>query len=388
VLGEDDGVEPIEIITGNLLLRTWQPGDVEAVYRACQDPLIQRWSGVPAPYERVHAEQFVCEKSPAAWATGSSAPLGVFDLTTGELLGANGLAAVNPVRNSAEIGYWTAPWARGRGVALDATRAVAAWAFTSRRLARLTWSAEIGNQASRLVALRAGFQIQGEHRMSLPHPEGRRESWVGTLLPGEVTGKIPQRYAEGSLFVRRARIFGGPVPELPLDGVPGRLRGFTDGDVDAITAACQDPTSARWTTIPVPYARTDAEFFVHDHVPGQWARGTGAVFAITDAEDRYVGGMDLRIDPADEQVGEVGFLVAPWARGRGYAPAALRTVCAWGFAALGLERIGWLAFLGNDASRRVAEKAGFTIEGVGRAICLQRGERRDAWVGALLAKDL
>ena len=79
--------------------------------------------------------------------------------------------------------------------------------------------------------------------------------------------------------------------------------------------------------------------------------------------------------------------MAPWARGLGYASAAVRTVCAWGFDALGLERIVWKAYLGNDASKRVAEKAGFTVEGVGRAVCVQRGQRLDAWVGSLLSAD-
>jgi hypothetical protein len=36
----------------------------------------------------------------------------------------------------------------------------------------------------------------------------------------------------------------------------------------------------------------------------------------------------------------------------------------------------------------VAEKAGFTIEGTQRAGCAQRGGRRDAWFGAVLAADL
>ena len=381
-------MEPIEIIAATLLIRPWRPDDAEAVYRACQDPAIQRWTTLPSPYGRAHAEKFVSGYAPDAWAAGTAAPLGVFDVASGELLGSHGFASINRVRNSAEIGYWTAPAARGRGVALTATRAVATWAFTKLRLDRLTWSAEIGNQASRLVALRAGFHIGGEQRNAQPHPRGRREAWVGSLLPGEVTGQTPARYAAGSLFVRRATVFGAAVPVLPLDGTAGHLRALAAGDLPAVTAACQDPESARWTTVPVPYEPADAEYYVHDHLPGQWARGTGAGFAITDARDRYVGGIDLRIDPVDEEAGEIGFLVAPWARGLGYAPAAVRTVCAWGFAALGLRRIGWKAYLGNDASRRVAEKAGFTIEGVGRGVCVQRGERRDAWVGSLLSTDV
>ena len=60
---------------------------------------------------------------------------------------------------------------------------------------------------------------------------------------------------------------------------------------------------------------------------------------------------------------EVGFWMAPWARGRGIMTDAVRLVCRWGFADLGLGRIEWWANVGNDASRRVAEKVGFTMEG-------------------------
>jgi RimJ/RimL family protein N-acetyltransferase len=80
-------------------------------------------------------------------------------------------------------------------------------------------------------------------------------------------------------------------------------------------------------------------------------------------------------------------MIAPWCRGKGYGTDAARTICAWGFGALGLARIVWRAHVGNDASRRVAEKAGFTFEGIQRAGCEQRDERRDAWVASLLAPE-
>jgi RimJ/RimL family protein N-acetyltransferase len=386
-VSEDGTVGPIEIIAGDLLIRSWQPEDADAVYEACQDPVTQRWTGLPAPYERHHATQFVSERAPADWAAGTAAPLGVFDRATGRLLGAHGLASIEPVRHSAEIGYWTAPWARGKGVALAATRAVAAWAFAYFGLSRLTWMAEIGNHASRLVALRAGFQIGGETRLPTDEPGGRREAWLGTLLPGEITVQTPQRYATGSLIARRAAAFGAPVPELPLDGADGRLRAWRDEDIDPVTRACQDPESAHWTTVPVPYARSDAEWYLRDHVPAEWARGRSCGLAVADGHDRYVGSIDLRLTDPDATDAEIGFMMAPWARGQGYASAAVRTICAWGFDALGLERIVWMAYLGNDASRRVAEKAGFTVEGIGRAVCVQRGQRLDAWVGSLLCAD-
>ncbi|NHW87532.1 GNAT family N-acetyltransferase, partial [Escherichia coli] len=58
------------------------------------------------------------------------------------------------------------------------------------------------------------------------------------------------------------------------------------------------------------------------------------------------------------------------------------------FAALGLARVEWRANVGNVASRRAAEKAGFVLEGTARRALNPRGDRVDAWVGALLAEDL
>ena len=135
----------------------------------------------------------------------------------------------------------------------------------------------------------------------------------------------------------------------------------------------------------MPYRPSDADYFVNELSPGKWLRGDGAIFAIVDEHDSYAGSMDLRL--VGPRTGNVGYLVAPWARGRGYGSAALRAMCAWGFEAFGLHRIEWEAYLGNNASRRSAEKAGFTIEGVARAKCLHQDEYVDAWTGAKLASD-
>src|SRR5262249_28057888 len=143
-----------------------------------------------------------------------------------------------------------------------------------------------------------------------------------------------------------------------------------------------------WTSVPVPYLRADAIAFLQTRVPVGWLHGTAAGFAIADSDDRFAGTIDLRIDATDRASAELGFMVAPWCRGKGYATEATRAICAWGFAALGLTRIVWRAHVGNEASRRVAEKVGFVVEGVQRRGVEQRGERHDAWVAALLESDL
>jgi RimJ/RimL family protein N-acetyltransferase len=385
--------ETVRITEDGLLLRPWRPEDAKDVYRACQDPDIQRWASVPTPYGMDHAIQFVTELAPRAWAAGTGAPFAVCDAETGELLASCGLVSIDPVLRSAEVGYWTAPWARGRGVASRATRAVCRWAFRERGLRRIIWQAEVGNHASRMVALRAGFLIEGRLRIANPHPRGVADAWVGSLLPGDLAdgAAVTGRAEPGSLEARRSAVFGTSQPVLFARTPAGeelRLRPLDERDIDPVVRTCQDPETLRWTSVPDPYQRTDAESFVHGYAPTVWRRGTGAVFAIADNADGYAGIMELRVSPADPLVADLGFMVAPWARGRGYCPAAVIAVCTWGFTALGLARIEWRAHVGNLRSRRVVEKAGFTFEGTARQALEHRGTRADAWVAALLPADL
>ncbi|WP_229399622.1 GNAT family N-acetyltransferase [Micromonospora okii] len=385
-------VEPVELTEDGLLLRPWQATDADAVHRACQDPDIQRWTTVPRPYLPEHALGFVTDLASAAWRDGTGAPFAVCDAATGELLGSCGLVSVDRALDTGEIGYWVAPWARGRGVAVRATRAVARWAFDAAGLRRLIWQAEIGNHASRLVALRAGFRVEGELRLAHPTPGGRREGWIGSLLPDELPAPgAPGPAGRESLDARRAAVFGRPQPTLFATVGDGelRLRPIEERDLDGIVETCRHPDTVQWTTVPAPYGRADAEGFRRDVADATWARGTGAYFTVADCDDRYVASVDLRILAADPAQAAVGFMTAPHARGRGYMPAATAALAAWGFTTLGLARIEWRALVGNTASRRVAEKVGFTMEGAARGFLPTRaGGRADAWVASLLAEDL
>ncbi|WBB77341.1 GNAT family N-acetyltransferase [Micromonospora sp. WMMD882] len=383
-------MEPVEIIEDGLLLRPWRATDADDVHRACQDPDIQRWTTVPRPYLPEHALGFVTGLAPTGWAGGTSAPFAVCAADTGALLGSCGLVAIDHGLRSAEIGYWTASWARGGSVASRATRAVARWGFGTLGLRRIIWQAELGNHASRLAALRAGFRVEGQLRLADPPAGGQRDGWIGTLQPGEVPepGAVGPA-GPGSLAARRAAVFGRPHPELfaTVGGVELRLRAMDERDLAALVDTCRDPETVRWTSVPDPYQHTDAETYLAYH-RATWAGGRAACFAVADPDDAYVASIDLRISPVDPGVADVGFLTAPHARGRGYLPAALAALTTWGFTTLGLARIEWRANVGNTASRRAAEKAGFRMEGTARAAITYRDTRVDGWVGAVLAEDL
>ncbi len=164
-----------------------------------------------------------------------------------------------------------------------------------------------------------------------------------------------------------------------------RLRPLRPDDIPAVVAACQDPETQRWTTIPVPYAESDARWFVEEYA-SRSTHGTVVVFAITLEDDRFAGAIDLTIDEHD--MGTVGFSVAPWARRRGVGTAALRLICRWALEELHLRRVEWWAMVGNWPSRRMAERVGFALEGTCRQRIVARGERYDGWVAGLLPGEL
>jgi len=170
------------------------------------------------------------------------------------------------------------------------------------------------------------------------------------------------------------------------DGIVS-LRALEQADANDITRACQDPQITRWTTVPTPYDRADAEAFVDLHSDAErwWDNPTWAITVIP--EDRWGGSLELR--PDGHGGADVGYLLAPWTRGAGHAVRALRLACSWGFSSLGLQVVTWHAYVGNDASLHAARKAGFQVPPhVFRSFGVQRGRRRDSWIGTLTPEDL
>jgi RimJ/RimL family protein N-acetyltransferase len=385
-------MDPFEITVDELLLRPWQADDADAVYRACQDPDIQRWTTVPRPYGRHHAVGFVTDYTDQAWSKGTGTPMGVFEAASGVLLGSMGLKLDLPA-GEAEIGFWTVPEARGRGVATRAGRALSRWAVDGLGIRRLVWRAAIGNHASRLAAQRIGFQIEGVQRARLAAPDGGfTDGWVGSLLAGDVLTATPPWLAPGSPAARQAATFTGGQPRLalPAGGPAGNLRPMSPHDASARLATLQDPETVRWASAPVS-GYTEEQLAAGEQAAQRlWLLGNGAQFAVADEDDECVGLAGLGIYTARQlpDTAEAGFSMAPHARNRGYATAALRTLAEWGIDALGLARVVWRAQIGNEASRRVAEKAGLTYEGIARTAWKQRDECRDVWVASFVATDL
>src|SRR5690349_943127 len=85
------------------------------------------------------------------------------------------------------------------------------------------------------------------------------------------------------------------------------LRRHRCDDVDAIVVQAVDPEMQRWTVVPIPYGRSDAEEFVAMTQRG-WRDGTVASFAI-EYEGCFAGTVDLRLQEAGWA--EVGYGLTP-----------------------------------------------------------------------------
>jgi RimJ/RimL family protein N-acetyltransferase len=162
-----------EIRTDRLLLRPPRPEDEDAVLRACQDPEVLRWTArLPDPYTRADAAEWVREIAPAERAGGHGLPCVVE--ADGALVGSCGLTVLDPRSGAdAEVGYWTAAWARRRGHATAATRALTGWAF-DHGAGRVRLLTLLGNDASQEVARRAGFRAEGVLRGGITRLDGSR----------------------------------------------------------------------------------------------------------------------------------------------------------------------------------------------------------------------
>jgi RimJ/RimL family protein N-acetyltransferase len=174
-------------------------------------------------------------------------------------------------------------------------------------------------------------------------------------------------------------------PDPPLTDGRIRIRPLAAADEDVVFEACQDPAIQRWVPVPVPYLREHAHDWVRNWNEG-WSNATHGALAIADASsNRLLGAIGLT--PIEHRL-SVGYWIVPAERGRGVATDAVRLLTAWAFRTLDYPRLELYHFVGNEASGRVATKAGFRREGTLRLFAEMRGEPRDCVMYSLLASDL
>lgn len=145
---------------GLILLRPWRSTDVVKVAEAIRDPAIQRWSHLS--YGDIETLRRRVAEMPTEMAAGAAIRMLIVDARDDEaLFGAIALFDINLKAHTAEVGYWLAASARGRGIASRALGLISNWAAQELALRRFLAKCDVGNEGSQRLLRRVGFTARG-----------------------------------------------------------------------------------------------------------------------------------------------------------------------------------------------------------------------------------
>jgi RimJ/RimL family protein N-acetyltransferase len=165
------------------------------------------------------------------------------------------------------------------------------------------------------------------------------------------------------------------------------LRPWQEIDAPAVAAACNDELIRRWLPLPSPYTMEHAVDWCTRLSHELREQGTGLPLAmLTDGGD-LIGSIDLKKTDWRARVTEIGYWTVPAMRGAGHATVATAYLARWALDQ-GMERVELTAATGNRASQRVAEKAGFQLEGVMRNAGFVHDGRVDLCLYAMIPDAL
>jgi len=179
-----------------------------------------------------------------------------------------------------------------------------------------------------------------------------------------------------------------PFPSPPLTDAVVRLRPWRATDVPAQLEAFKDPVFQQFSDW-APQREADALRQLAEQEAAR-RRGVQVQLAIVEPHGRgaLLGGASLNDVDQDQRRGSVGYWLAPEARGRGAATHAVRLIAHWAFEDLDLARLELTCGPDNQTSQRVAERCGFTREGLLRSHMRFKGGRRDTVVLGLLPGEV
>ena len=173
---------PSEIPTlqyGRVTLRPPVDGDIPAIYEACQDPLIPRFTTVPAEYSMAHALDFV-QRVPASMELKREIPF-VIEFGVGddaEFAGVISFHTISLENHRAEIGYWVHAPMRGKGIATIAAKMITNYGFLTMGFRRIEAAVDIDNTASQKLLMSAGYSKEGILRQRVTRSDGSQIDMV------------------------------------------------------------------------------------------------------------------------------------------------------------------------------------------------------------------
>ncbi|HET6857037.1 MAG TPA: GNAT family N-acetyltransferase [Streptomyces sp.] len=196
----------ISISTDRLVLRPFDDSDIPALTEMMNDEMVTAWTSAPHPYTTRDAERWVRRIAPAERTQGRGIALCVTEFLTQRLVGTVHLKHTDWRTRATEIGYVTAPWARGEGYATEAVLAMAQWIFRDQRFERLELRTAADNTASQQVAQKIGCISEGILRNAwIARSQTQDGGWtdirtdliVWSLLPEDLDGVTDQMAEAG-----------------------------------------------------------------------------------------------------------------------------------------------------------------------------------------------
>ena len=213
----------------------------------------------------------------------------------------------------------------------------------------LFWGAYLGTPDEQLVHGRLADVLEDVRRVRADCLQ--RHGWVLDTYLLRSPGNVPAGRA----------LSGFPETGPLTDGVL-TVRPVTLADWEVVRDEHNNEESLRWDFSGEPLSDDEARRRTAG-AAREWRRGRAARFVMVDAVSGAGAGVIgvLRLGPPG--TGLVGYGVLPAFRGRGFTTRALRLVSRWAFEEAGLARLELGHKVGNEASGRAAERAGFHAEG-------------------------
>ena len=179
-----------------------------------------------------------------------------------------------------------------------------------------------------------------------------------------------------------------PFPSTHLADDVVLLRPWREADLAAQLEAFNDQLFRRFSDWE-PHTKADARRQLVEQEQAR-RRGGQVEFALVEPHDLDVllGGGSLNNVDLEQGRAAVGYWLVARARGRGVATHAVRLIARWAFEQLGIARLELTCGPDNDPSKRVAQRCGFTREGVLRSHMPFKGGRRDTVMFSLLPSEL
>jgi len=166
-----------------------------------------------------------------------------------------------------------------------------------------------------------------------------------------------------------------------------RLVPFTEDHLPGLVGMMTDPDVLRFTRVPDPPPADFPRTWLTRYLNGR-RDGTREAFAILDAAGgSFLGTAVVPKIEREAKTAELGYVVAPAARGRGVATAALGNLTAWAFSELDARRLELIIRFDNEASKSVARRCGYQKEGVLRSLYLKQETWEDAEIWSRLSTD-